>query len=186
MDYTGEDVGDYHHAPDPTFNTFNITTPNTQNLNLNQPIDQPVNQQPQFTQQNQQPQHQPQFTQQQLDEYNGMPPPILGEHKDLKDLMNAAQAQAKHYGYAIVTASNNYKRGIAYVRCDRGGDYVNHWNLTDETRVRKKRTRRLVGCKWKARAKKNSTGVSRIFSPSLMPQIEGLRLVLRFIMVEGN
>lgn len=70
--------------------------------------------------------------------------------------MRACQDHASRHGYACVTSSNNYKRGIAYVRCDRGGEYVNHWGLTPETRVRKNRTRRLVGCKWKARAKRGS------------------------------
>ena len=92
------------------------------------------------------------------DPYNGMPPPPTGEYPDLQQLMNACQNHARLHGYACVTASNNYKRGIAYVRCDRGGDYVNHWKLTDETRVRKNRKKRLVGCKWKARAKRNAVG----------------------------
>ncbi|CAF9908606.1 MAG: hypothetical protein ALECFALPRED_004691 [Alectoria fallacina] len=92
------------------------------------------------------------------DPYNGMPPPPTGEYSDLQQLMHACQDHARRHGYACVTASNNYKRGIAYVRCDRGGDYVNHWKLTDETRVRKNRKKRLVGCKWKARAKRNATG----------------------------
>ena len=92
------------------------------------------------------------------DPYNGMPPPPTGEYPDLQQLMNACQDHARLHGYACVTASNNYKRGIAYVRCDRGGDYVNHWKLTDETRVRKNRKKRLVGCKWKARAKRNALG----------------------------
>ena len=94
----------------------------------------------------------------QTDEYNGMPPPPEGEYPDLPQLMNACQEHGRQHGYACVTSSNNYKRGIAYVRCDRGGEYVNHWKLTDETRVRKNRTRRLVGCKWKARAKRNAAG----------------------------
>lgn len=92
------------------------------------------------------------------DPYNGMPPPPTGEYSDLQQLMHACQDHARRHGYACVTASNNYKRGIAYVRCDRGGDYVNHWKLTDETRVRKNRKKRLVGCKWKARAKRNGAG----------------------------
>ena len=92
------------------------------------------------------------------DPYNGMPPPPIGEYPDLQQLMQACQDHARRHGYACVTASNNYKRGIAYVRCDRGGDYVNHWKLTDETRVRKNRKKRLVGCKWKARAKRNGMG----------------------------
>ena len=92
------------------------------------------------------------------DIYDGMPPPPEGEFADLPALMKACQEHAKRHGYACVTSSNNYKRGIAYVRCDRGGEYVNHWNLTDETRVRKNRTRRLVGCTWKARAKRTSGG----------------------------
>ena len=94
----------------------------------------------------------------QPDEYGGMPPPPQAEYPDLPQLMKACQDHARAHGYACVTSSNNYKRGIAYVRCDRGGEYVNHWKLTDETRVRKNRTRRLVGCKWKARAKKNNEG----------------------------
>lgn len=92
------------------------------------------------------------------DDYNGMPPPPEGDFPDLPQLMQACQDHARRHGYACVTSSNNYKRGIAYVRCDRGGEYVNHWKLTDETRVRKNRTRRLVGCKWKARAKRNNAG----------------------------
>ena len=95
----------------------------------------------------------------QTDPYDGMPPPPTGgEFPDLPSLMKACQEHAKRHGYACVTSSNNYKRGIAYVRCDRGGEYVNHWHLTDETRVRKNRTRRLVGCTWKARAKRTATG----------------------------
>ena len=92
------------------------------------------------------------------DPYNGMPPPSEGEFATLPDVMKHCQEHAGDHGYACVTASNNYKRGIAYVRCDRGGKYVNHWNLTDETRVRKNRTRRLVDCKWKARAKQTEAG----------------------------
>lgn len=92
------------------------------------------------------------------DQFNGMPPPAEGTFPSLQDLMNACQDHARAHGYACVTSSNNYKRGIAYVRCDRGGEYVNHWKLTPETRVRKNRTRRLVGCNWKARAKRTSTG----------------------------
>lgn len=92
------------------------------------------------------------------DPYNGMPPPSEGEFATLQDVMKHCQEHAGLHGYACVTASNNYKRGIAYVRCDRGGKYVNHWNLTDETRVRKNRTRRLVDCKWKARAKQTEAG----------------------------
>ncbi len=95
----------------------------------------------------------------QPDPYDGMPPPPAGgEFPDLPSLMKACQEHAKRHGYACVTSSNNYKRGIAYVRCDRGGEYVNHWHLTDETRVRKNRTRRLVGCTWKARAKRTANG----------------------------
>ncbi|KAL6716195.1 Transcription factor rbf1 (RPG-box-binding factor) (Repressor-activator protein 1) [Lecanora helva] len=93
------------------------------------------------------------------DEYNGMPPPPESEYHDLPELIEACQRHGRQHGYACVTSSNNYKRGIAYVRCDRGGEYVNHWKLTDETRVRKNRTRRLVGCKWKARAKRNAAGL---------------------------
>ena len=100
----------------------------------------------------------PTLTAYNTDPYNGMPPPPTGEYPDLQSLMQACQDHARLHGYACVTASNNYKRGIAYVRCDRGGDYVNHWKLTDETRVRKNRKKRLVGCKWKARAKRNATG----------------------------
>lgn len=92
------------------------------------------------------------------DLYDGMPPPTEGEYPSLADLMKAVQDHARSNGYACVTASNNYKRGIAYVRCDRGGVYVNHWNLTDESRVRKNRTRRLVNCQWKARAKRTNSG----------------------------
>ena len=88
------------------------------------------------------------------DPYNGMPPPPEITYADLPTLMEACQNHGRAHGYACVTSSNNYKRGIAYVRCDRGGEYVNHWNVTPETRVRKNRTRRLVGCKWKARAKR--------------------------------
>ena len=79
-----------------------------------------------------------------IDPYNGMPPPNEGAFPSLQDLLFACQDHARANGYACVTASNNYKRGIAYVRCDRGGEYVNHWKLTPETRVRKNRTRRLV------------------------------------------
>ena len=92
------------------------------------------------------------------DQFNGMPPPPEGTFPSLQVLMSACQDHARAHGYACVTSSNNYKRGIAYVRCDRGGEYVNHWKLTPETRVRKNRTRRLVGCNWKARAKRTSTG----------------------------
>ena len=92
------------------------------------------------------------------DPYNGMPPPPQHTYPDLQSLMTACQAHGRAHGYACVTSSNNYKRGIAYVRCDRGGEYVNHWNVTPETRVRKNRTRRLVGCKWKARAKRVGDG----------------------------
>ncbi|KAG8525337.1 uncharacterized protein KY384_008981 [Bacidia gigantensis] len=88
------------------------------------------------------------------DPYNGMPPPPAAIYPDLPTLMAACQEHGRRHGYACVTSSNNYKRGIAYVRCDRGGEYVNHWNVTPESRVRKNRTRRLVGCKWKARAKR--------------------------------
>lgn len=93
------------------------------------------------------------------DEYDGMPPPAQAEFTELSDLLKYTQDHAARYGYATVTASNNYKRGIAYIRCDRGGKYVNHWGLTDENRVRKQRQRRLVGCLWKARAKKNGAGL---------------------------
>ncbi|KAL9099755.1 MAG: hypothetical protein Q9163_004786 [Psora crenata] len=93
------------------------------------------------------------------DPYNGMPPPPQMTYPSLPALMAACQEHGRRHGYACVTSSNNYKRGIAYVRCDRGGEYVNHWNVTPETRVRKNRTRRLVGCKWKARAKRvNESG----------------------------
>ena len=88
------------------------------------------------------------------DPYEGMPPPPQSVYTSLPALMTACQDYGRRHGYACVTSSNNYKRGIAYVRCDRGGEYVNHWNVTPETRVRKNRTRRLVGCKWKARAKR--------------------------------
>ena len=91
--------------------------------------------------------------------YNGMPPPPSpSTYPTLQALMNACQAHARAHGYACVTSSNNYKRGIAYVRCDRGGHYANHWHLTPETRQRHNRTRRLVGCSWKARAKRLKTG----------------------------
>lgn len=92
------------------------------------------------------------------DPYDGMPPPPEGDFPSLPDLMRSVQDHARSHGYACVTASNNYKRGIAYVRCDRGGVYVNHWNLTEESRVRKNRTRRLVDCQWKARAKRTNSG----------------------------
>ena len=92
------------------------------------------------------------------DPFNGMPPPPEGSYDSLAELMQACQNHARAHGYACVTSSNNYKRGIAYVRCDRGGEYVNHWKLTPETRVRKNRTRRLVGCNWKARAKRTNQG----------------------------
>ena len=93
-----------------------------------------------------------------FDPFNGMPPPAEGIFSSLQALMHACQDHARAHGYACVTSSNNYKRGIAYVRCDRGGEYVNHWKLTPETRIRKNRTRRLVGCNWKARAKRTNTG----------------------------
>jgi len=93
------------------------------------------------------------------DPFNGMPPPPEGSYNTLAALMSACQTHARAHGYACVTSSNNYKRGIAYVRCDRGGEYVNHWKLTPVTRVRKNRTRRLVGCNWKARAKRTNDGL---------------------------
>lgn len=123
------------------------------------PHDQPID--PQFVTMGAHPPHPPASTlpAYQTDPYDGMPPPPTGgEFPDLPSLMKACQEHAKRHGYACVTSSNNYKRGIAYVRCDRGGEYVNHWHLTDETRVRKNRTRRLVGCTWKARAKRTATG----------------------------
>ena len=92
------------------------------------------------------------------DAYSGMPPPPPSTYPTLADLMTACQLHARNHGYACVTSSNNHKRGIAYVRCDRGGQYANHWNLTPETRTRHNRTRRLVGCTWKARAKRLKTG----------------------------
>ena len=92
------------------------------------------------------------------DPFDGMPPPADAIFPSLQALMQACQTHARAHGYACVTSSNNYKRGIAYVRCDRGGEYVNHWKLTPETRIRKNRTRRLVGCNWKARAKRTGTG----------------------------
>ena len=92
------------------------------------------------------------------DPYNGMPPPPPATYATLPDLMTACQTHARTHGYACVTSSNNHKRGIAYVRCDRGGQYANHWNLTPETRTRHNRTRRLVGCTWKARAKRLRSG----------------------------
>ena len=93
------------------------------------------------------------------DPYNSMPPPPSpSTYPTLQELMTACQTHARSHGYACVTSSNNYKRGIAYVRCDRGGHYANHWHLTPETRQRHNRTRRLVGCAWKARAKRLKTG----------------------------
>lgn len=86
------------------------------------------------------------------------PPPSPSTYPTLTDLMTACQTHARAHGYACVTSSNNYKRGIAYVRCDRGGHYANHWHLTPETRQRHNRTRRLVGCAWKARAKRLKSG----------------------------
>lgn len=124
-----------------------------------QPHDQPID--PQIVTMGANPSHPPpsSLPAYRTDPYDGMPPPPTGgEFPNLSSLMKACQDHAKRHGYACVTSSNNYKRGIAYVRCDRGGEYVNHWHLTDETRVRKNRTRRLVGCTWKARAKRTPSG----------------------------
>lgn len=96
------------------------------------------------------------------DRYNGMPPPPQKDYASLTELTRAVQEHAGANGYACVTASNNLERGIAYLRCDRGGKYVNHWGLTEETRVRKNRTRRLVDCKWRARAQMTKQGVWRL------------------------
>lgn len=151
MDYLGEDTGEENHTPNtaPSNNTANLHA-----LNFNTFAQPQVDQSHQISRTNEDTQ-----IIDPNDEYDGMPPPAEAQFAELSDLLKYTQDHAARYGYATVTASNNYKRGIAYIRCDRGGKYVNHWGLTDENRVRKQRQRRLVGCLWKARAKKNPAGL---------------------------
>ena len=141
MDYLGGDEVETYPVPSP------VSHHPQQSLNTQPPG-------PQTPTTNLQPYPSSPYSNNTNDPYNGMPPPPQVTYPDLPTLMRACQDHGRIHGYACVTSSNNYKRGIAYVRCDRGGEYVNHWNVTPETRVRKNRTRRLVGCKWKARAKR--------------------------------
>lgn len=148
MDYLGEDIGESSYVAAPAYD------PNTPNPHFLNSFNSHQPSQPNQANQPSQP-TQPD----QDDEYDGMPPPANSEFPSLQELLDSVQNHARVHGYATVTASNNYQRGMAYVRCDRGGKYVNHWKLTDATRVRKNRTRRLVGCEWKARAKRDSEGM---------------------------
>ncbi|KAF7721048.1 hypothetical protein EC973_005513, partial [Apophysomyces ossiformis] len=63
------------------------------------------------------------------------------------DVLNAAQALAKEYGFAVTTASSTPGHHI-YIKCIHGGQYQNTRKLEDEER---KICRTLVrsGCPWK-------------------------------------
>ena len=73
-----------------------------------------------------------------------MPP---REFKSREDVLNSTKEWAANQGYAIVIARSRANR--LWLKCDRGGNYENRRNLTDEVRKRKRGESRLLGCPFK-------------------------------------
>ncbi len=72
-------------------------------------------------------------------------PPPVGRFPSKDALVESCQAYALPRGYAISTLRSDLKRGWIKLKCDRGGEYQNKRNLTDEERKRVTGSR-LDGC----------------------------------------
>lgn len=77
-------------------------------------------------------------------------PPKEGKFDSRDELFNSAQSHAQSEGYAVVTRSS--RKGLLYLQCDKGGQYKNCRNLTEETRKRKPNSK-LTGCPFMLRGK---------------------------------
>ena len=83
-----------------------------------------------------------------------MPP---SDFADREDLLVGTKDWAASQGYAIVIARSRANR--LWLKCDRGGNYENRRNLTQDQRKRKRGESRLLGCPFRmlATAKKDGT-----------------------------
>ncbi|GAO51032.1 hypothetical protein G7K_5144-t1 [Saitoella complicata NRRL Y-17804] len=75
-----------------------------------------------------------------------MDPPPDASFPTLEELKNYAQAWAKPRGYAIATERS--KPGKVWLKCTRGGEYRNRYNL-DRTSCQRKSNHKAHGCPFK-------------------------------------
>lgn len=77
-------------------------------------------------------------------------PPPEGRFQNRDELFKRVQDHAQIQGYAVVTRSS--RKGLIYLQCDKGGQFKNNRNLTEETRKRKANSK-CTGCPFMLRGK---------------------------------
>lgn len=74
-------------------------------------------------------------------------PPPEGSYQTREDALSFLRSWAGPQGYAMVIKRSRTNR--LWIRCDRGGTYETRHNTTPESRKRKSRESRLMGCPFK-------------------------------------
>ena len=74
-------------------------------------------------------------------------PPPEGSYHNREDALSFLRAWAGPQGYAMVIKRSRTNR--LWIRCDRGGTYETRQNATPDSRKRKSRESRLMGCPFK-------------------------------------
>jgi hypothetical protein len=97
-----------------------------------------------------------------------MSPPPESEHATFADLHAFAQSHASQHGYALSINTTAKNRARVKLACVCYGAPKNTHHLTDETRVRKKRTSSKTGCRMWVEGKKqpNGTWILKIGEPN--------------------
>ncbi|EOR00225.1 hypothetical protein J056_001111 [Wallemia ichthyophaga EXF-994] len=80
-------------------------------------------------------------------------PPAEEKFQSKEELFKRVQEHAQLQGYAVVTRSS--RKGLLYLQCDKGGQFKNNRNLTEETRKRKPNSK-CTGCPFMLRGKELS------------------------------
>lgn len=87
---------------------------------------------------------------------NLLPPPA-NRYATREELITNARRFAQSEGYALAIKKSDRDRRVV-LGCDRGGNYRNRLNLTDETRQRRTGSR-LIGCPFELVGGKNNEGM---------------------------
>ncbi|CAG8855102.1 36257_t:CDS:1, partial [Gigaspora margarita] len=77
-------------------------------------------------------------------------PNVNDKFDSLEAFEDAARSAAKYEGFAFSRKDSNLtwckgKSPFVVLQCTKGGEWRNYWNITEETRKRKKTTKR-EGC----------------------------------------
>ncbi|TIB03881.1 hypothetical protein E3P96_01760 [Wallemia ichthyophaga] len=85
-------------------------------------------------------------------------PPAEEKFQSKEELFKRVQEHAQLQGYAVVTRSS--RKGLLYLQCDKGGQFKNNRNLTEETRKRKPNSK-CTGCPFMLRGKELNHSILR-------------------------